>query len=323
MKSIVGNVKDSDGYGKYDFVGKVGLFGGISVVMVLVSLIYLVVRGVPYGIDFAGGTEMQIKFSSPVSIEDLRGLVAAQGIKDASVQAIGEESEFILRFQSPKGATEKETNEISNRAVNELRLGIDQKFASQGPEIRRVDSVGPQVGKELRINGFLSVFYCLLVILIYVGLRFDYKYAPGAVICLFHDVVITLGIFVLVGKEVNVPILAAIMTLIGFSLNDTIVVFDRIRETEATYKNKGIRFVINKAINDMLSRTLITSGTTFVSSLALYFLAGGMVSDIAFAICIGILFGTYSSIYVAAPFMLLVEKLKGGGGPSGASTFPA
>jgi preprotein translocase subunit SecF len=170
--------------------------------------------------------------------------------------------------------------------------------------------VGPQVGAELKRNGFLAVFYCLLVILIYVGLRFDYKYSPGAVICLFHDAVITLAIFVLVGKEVNVPILAAILSLIGFSLNDTIVVFDRIRETEDHYRHKSISFIINKAINDMLERTIITSGTTFVSALSLYLFAGGTVSDIAFAICVGIFFGTYSSIYVAAPLILFVDKLK-------------
>jgi preprotein translocase subunit SecF len=170
--------------------------------------------------------------------------------------------------------------------------------------------VGPQVGAELKRSGVLAVFYCLLVILIYVAMRFDYLYSPGAVICLLHDAVITLAIFVLVGKEVNVPILAAILSLIGFSLNDTIVVFDRIRETEHTYKGHGWAFIINRAINDMLGRTLITSGTVFVSSLCLYIFAGGVVSDIAFAICVGIFFGTYSSIYIAAPLILVMEKLK-------------
>ena len=141
------------------------------------------------------------------------------------------------------------------------------------------------------------------------ALRFDYKYSPGAVVCLAHDVIITLAIFVLVGKEVNVPILAAMLTLIGYSLNDTIVVFDRIREMEITYKGRSLGFIINKAINDMFVRTLITSGTVFVSALCLYVFAGGVVSDIAFAICIGVFFGTYSSIYVAAPLILIMEKL--------------
>jgi preprotein translocase subunit SecF len=201
-------------------------------------------------------------------------------------------------------------NDRLNQSLVQLRTAIETQFKDANPDIRRVDSVGPQVGAELKRNGFLSVFYCLLVILIYIAFRFDVKYAPGAVICLFHDAVITLGLFVLVGKEVNVPILAAIMTLIGFSLNDTIVVFDRIRETESGFRDKDYGFIINKAINDMLGRTLITSGTTFVSALCLYLFAGGTVSDIAFAICVGILFGTYSSIYVAAPLIMVMDKLK-------------
>lgn len=297
-------------YGRFDFVGKIGLFGGVSAALVVISLIYLAVRGITYGIDFAGGTEIQVKFAGNVTIEQLRDLVDKQGLKHADLQNFGGTDEFVIRFQTEQGKTDKETNDIQNAAVVKVKEALLSGFAASQPEIRRVDSVGPQVGAELKRNGFLAVFYCLLVILIYVALRFDYKYAPGAVICLAHDAVITLGIFVLVGKEVNVPILAAILTLIGYSLNDTIVVYDRIRETEGHFHDKGIGYVINKSINDMLGRTLITSGTVFTSAVCLYFFAGGTVSDIAFAICVGIIFGTYSSIYVAAPLILLMEKFK-------------
>lgn len=294
----------------FDFVGKAPLFGGISLAMVIISFVYLAIHGVSYGIDFAGGTEMQVKFNQPVSIADLRAVVDKQQLLNPEIQAFGEGSEYVIRFQTPTGKTEKEVNEAQNAAVTRLRDAIHQNFEAQGYDIRRVDSVGPQVGNELKRNGFLAVFYCLLVILIYIGLRFDYKYAPGAVACLFHDAVITLAIFVAVGKEVNVPILAAILTLIGYSLNDTIVVFDRIRETEAESKGEDGKHIINKSINDMLGRTIITSGTTLTSAFCLWVIAGGTVSDIAFAMFLGILFGTYSSIYVAAPMMLLVEKLK-------------
>ncbi|MBN8536629.1 MAG: protein translocase subunit SecF [Deltaproteobacteria bacterium] len=305
------NVKvKEDDFGRFDFVKNIGLFGGISLVLVIVSLIYLAIRGINYGIDFRGGTEIQVKFVNPVSIDSLRNSSEKLGIGDIGIQSFGDTNEFVIRFQGKIGATDKETNDILNQSIAKVKTMIEVEFGAQKPDIRRVDSVGPQVGAELKKNGFLSVFYCLLVILIYISLRFDYKYAPGAVICLFHDAVITLGIFVLVGKEVNVPILAAILTLIGFSLNDTIVVFDRIRETEEAYKNKPISFLINKAINDMLSRTIITSGTVFISALSLYAFAGGTVGDIAFALCIGIFFGTYSSIYVAAPFIIVFEKLK-------------
>ena len=201
--------------GRFDFVGKIGLFGGLSAIFVVVSLIFLAIHGIPYGIDFAGGTEIQVKFGTPVSIDQVRAMADKQGLLNVGVQGFGDQSEYIIRFQTSKGKTDKETNEQQNQGVARLKDSLQSQFSAQQPEIRRVDSVGPQVGAELKRNGFLAVFYCLLVILIYVGLRFDYKYAPGAVICLAHDAIITLGIFVAVGKEVNVPILAAILTLIG------------------------------------------------------------------------------------------------------------
>lgn len=302
--------KNEQSFGRFDFVGKLGLFGGISVLMVVVSMAYLAIKGINYGIDFAGGTEIQVLFQDTVNIDQVRKVADSQGLKDVGVQKIGDGHEFIIRFQSKSGKTEKETNDLLNTAVAGVKSAIDTEFGAQKPDYRRVDSVGPQVGAELKRNGFLAVFYSLMVILIYIALRFDYKYSPGAVISLFHDAVITLAIFVAVGKEVNIPIMAAILTLIGLSLNDTIVVFDRIRETEGEHRDMGTKFVINKAINDMLSRTIITSGTTFVSSLCLWMVAGGTVGDIAFALTIGIFFGTYSSIYVAAPTIMFMEKFK-------------
>lgn len=300
----------SESSGRFDFVGRVNLFGGVSLILTIASLVYLMVAGVSYGIDFKGGTEIQVKFEQQVNIDQIRDSLHKLNLGEVGVQSLGEGSEFLIRFQGKTGSTDKETNELLNTSISKLRETINTTFAAQKPDFRRVDTVGPQVGAELKRSGFLAVFYCLLVILLYVALRFDYKYSPGAVICLFHDAVITLAIFNLVGKEVNIPILAAILTLIGFSLNDTIVVFDRIRETDSHYREKGMRFVVNRAINDMLSRTIITSGTTFVSALCLFIFADGVVEDIAFAMCIGIFFGTYSSIYVAAPFAMFMDKLK-------------
>lgn len=301
-------MKRQESFGKIDFVKSSAFLGSMSALLVLLALVYLGVRGVTWGIDFLGGTEVQVKFENPVKIDELRVLVEKEGLINPGLQGFGDDKEYIVRFQLPTKGTEKEINLAIKNSVEHLKASINTTFAAQKPEFRRVDSVGPQVGAELKRNGFLSVFYCLLVILIYVGLRFDYKYAPGAVVCLFHDAVITLAIFVLVGKEVNIPILAAILTLMGYSLNDTIVVFDRIRETEGQYASQGIRFVVNKAINDMLQRTLITSGTVLTSAAALWLLADGTVADIAFALVIGIIFGTYSSIYVAAPFVMLFDR---------------
>jgi protein-export membrane protein, SecD/SecF family len=300
-----------DSFGKFDFVGKMHIFTGISIALVIASLIYLGINGINYGIDFKGGTEFQVKFDKSVTIDHVRTAVEELKLGDVGVQSFGDTGEYVIRFQGKTGATDKETNEILIEDIAKIKATILGEFAEKSPEIRSVDTVGPQVGAELKRNGLLAVFYCLLVILIYVGVRFDFKFAPGAVFCLAHDAVITLAIFVAVGKEVNVPILAAILSLIGFSLNDTIVVFDRIRETEGIYHHdKGYGFVINKSINDMFVRTLITSGTTFTSALCLYLFAGGVVADIAFAICVGIFFGTYSSIYVAAPLVLWMDKLK-------------
>ncbi len=295
--------------GKFDFVGKIGIFGGISLLFVFASIIYLAVHGVSYGIDFRGGTELQVKFGQKIDPSEVRKTIESVNLGEVGVQSIGDQNEFVIRFQGKAGVTDKETNDILNTSLAQLKDSISTQLATYQPEIRRVDTVGPQVGAELKRNGILAVFYCLLVILIYVAMRFDYKYAPGAVLCLAHDAIITLALFVAVGKEVNIPILAAILTLIGYSLNDTIVVFDRIRETEHIYRDRGIKFIINKSINDMFTRTLITSGTTFTSAMCLYLIAGGTVSDIAFAMCVGIFFGTYSSIYVAAPLIMLTEKL--------------
>jgi preprotein translocase subunit SecF len=297
-------------FGKFDFASRIGLFGGISLALVIISLLLVAFKGIKYGIDFAGGTEMQIRFAQTTSIDQLRGSLGQLNLPGFGIQSFGDQNEFIIRFQAPEGKDDRETNENQNKAAAQIKEIMDKELAAQQPEIRSVGSVGPQVGAELKRSGLLAVFYCLLAILIYVSLRFDARYAPGAVICLAHDAIITLGIFVLTGREVNIAIVASILTLIGFSLNDTIVVFDRIRETEPQYREKGTKWIINKSINDMIWRSLITSGTTFVSSLALLIFADGAVEDIAFAMCIGIVFGTYSSIYVAAPFMLLVEKFK-------------
>lgn len=296
--------------GRFDFVGNFGIFGTISAVLILGSFLYLAVKGINYGIDFKGGTEIQVKYNQTVTIEEVRSAIQGLNLGDTGVQGFGEGNEFIVRFVGEKGTTDKETNEKLQVSIEAVKQALTTKFGDKGAEVRRVDSVGPQVGSELKRNGFLSIFYCLLVILIYVSMRFDYKYSPGAVVCLLHDVVITLAIFMLVGKEVNVPILAALLSLIGFSLNDTIVVFDRIRETEGQYKHKGMAFIINKSINDMLGRTFITAGSLALTALCLYLFAGGVVADIAFVITVGLFFGTYSSIYVAAPLIILMEKLK-------------
>ena len=297
-------------FGRFDFVKLSSIFGSISIATFLLAILYFLVAGVNWGIDFRGGTEIQIRFQQQVAIDDIKKNLESIRLGEFGVQGFsGEQSEYLIRFQTEKLATEKETNEALNKKIESVRESLLTGFANQGPEVRRVDTVGPQVGSDLKRSSALAVFYSLLIILIYIALRFDYKYAPGAVACLFHDAFITLALFSALGKEINVPAVAAILTLLGFSLNDTIVVFDRMRETEEQYRLKGTAFIINRALNDMLGRTLKTSVSVCISAMCLYFIAGGAVADIALTIFMGIIIGTYSSVYVAAPLVIVVEKL--------------
>ena len=302
------NPKES--FGRYDFVSIAPLMGGISLVATIVSIVLLMTKGLNYGIDFAGGTEAQVKFSEPVKAADLRAAIDATGVKGATVQALGDQNEFLIRMETEVGKSDKETNELLRGNIAKLTNAVQTKFKLAPDGIRRIDTVGPQVGSELKRNGLLAAFYSFLVILIYVAVRFDYKYAPGAVLCLVHDSIFTLGVFSLLGREFNVQIMAAVLTLIGYSLNDTIVTFDRIRETYPVYRDRGLVWVINRAVNDMLGRTFLTAGCTMIAVVALYALGGGVISEIGFTLMVGILIGTYSSVYVAAPLILVMDKLK-------------
>ncbi len=295
---------------KIDFVKWIGLWSTVSIGLTLISLVLIFTRGLNYGIDFSGGTEVQVKFAQSVHIDELRKFVEKQGFKDPVVQSFsgaGSE-EYLIRLPAPRGIDDKDTNYKLKESIEKVQGSL--KVMYPGIEIRRIDTVGPQVGNQLKRNGVLAVFYSILCILIYVGLRFDYKFAPGAVICLFHDAIVTLGVFSLLQKEVNIQIMAAILTIMGYSLNDTIVVFDRIRETFAHFKGRPLGELINKSINDTLNRTILTSFTVFLATLSLYLFAGGVIEEFAFAMMVGVILGTYSSIYVASPFILVLDKWK-------------
>lgn len=293
-----------------DFISKAKLFTVVSTVLVLGSFAVLFTKGLNYGIDFAGGTEVQVKFDQEIEVGELRKFTESIGLDQAQVQRFGEEKEFLIRFQTETIKNKKEMNKRLNAMIEKVTTGIKTNYTDRGAVIRRVDSVGPQIGEQLKTNGLLAVIYSLVLISLYVGLRFDYEFAPGAVLCLFHDAMITLGIFSVLGKEVNIQILAAILTIIGYSLNDTIVNYDRIRENKLRLKGKSLKEIINTSINETLSRTILTSITTLIAVMALYFFAGGVISDFAFTLGIGIVVGTYSSIYVASPLVLSLGRIK-------------
>ena len=327
-----------------DFVGKRKIAFSVSLAMIIISIASLVIHGGPkYGIDFAGGTLVQVKFNEPVTLKNIKSGLAAIDLGKSSVQGFGEQSEneYLIR------------TDRSVMTSGGFSLKIQQTLESstgKGVTVRRVEMVGPQVGKDLREKALFAMFYALLFIAIYISGRFELKwllsgviagvlmgavyflsifhvsvpyliaaailvslalywflglkYAMGATVALIHDVTITVGIFSIFNKEFTLPIIAALLTIIGYSLNDTIIVFDRIRENLRKYHKKPLEVIINRSVNETLSRTILTSMTTLVVVVALFVLGGGIIHDFAFALLVGIAVGTYSSIYVASPILL-------------------
>ena len=283
---------------KFDFLKYSSFFLIVSGILTMAGLALIFTKGFRYGIDFAGGNEIQIQFQEIPPLEEVRKFLADENYASARVQSFGQEREILIRME-----------ESQLKKVTQLTAKIKDRWS--GVEIRRVDSVGPQIGSELKRNGILAVCYSLLLILIYLGLRFDYNYAPSAVLCLFHDSILTMAIFSLFGREVNVQTLAAVLAIIGYSLNDTIVTFDRIRENVALYsKKESFVQICNRSLNNVLSRTLLTSVTTMMAVLAMWFLTSGVIKDFAFTLGIGVVIGTYSSIYVATPLTVRFHQLK-------------
>ncbi len=333
-----------------DFVGKRKIAFTVSLAMIIVSISSLLIhKGPRYGIDFVGGTLIQIKFLEPVNIKDIKSGLAAIDLENSSVQLFGDqqENEYLIRADISASTSQG----FSLKVQEALKAAI-----GQDAEIRRVEMVGPQVGKDLREKALFAMFYALLFITIYISGRFelkwllsgvmaaalmgavyllsifdvsvpilmaaalivtlllfwflDLKYAMGAIVALIHDVIITVGIFSIFNKEFTLPIIAALLTIIGYSLNDTIIVFDRIRENLRKYHRNPLEFIINRSVNETLSRTILTSVTTLVVVVTLFVLGGGIIHDFAFALIVGILIGTYSSIYVASP-ILLIRQARG------------
>lgn len=327
-----------------DFIGKRKIAFIVSLTMILISIGSLIIhQGPRFGIDFAGGTLVQVKFQQATPIKDIKAGLATIGLGKSSVQLFGTQAdhEYLIRTDRSVSTDEGFAEEVARA----LTTADGAK-----PEIRRVEMVGPQVGKDLREKALFAMFFALLFITIYISGRFELKwmlsgvmaaaligavyflsifevsipiliiaalivtlvlfwflelkYAMGAIVALIHDVTITVGIFSIFDKEFTLPIIAALLTIIGYSLNDTIIVFDRIRENLRKYHKNPLPFVINRSINETLSRTILTSLTTLVVVVALFALGGNIIHDFAFAMIIGVVVGTYSSVYVASPILI-------------------
>jgi preprotein translocase subunit SecF len=285
-----------------DFLGKRKTFYIVSLSFIIVGFITLYFKGIPLGIDFLGGTEMQIKFASPVDVGDIRTAMDKSGFVGMEIKSMGSASDYLLRTP-----LQGEGQTVADR----IQAGIKENMPDKNFQVMRTDKVGPKIGKELRTNAIYAIVFSLIGILVYLALRFQFVYAVGAVIGLFHDVLITLSavaifdaIFPMIQLEFNQQMLAAFLTLIGFSVNDTVIVFDRIRENIKLYKNEDIEGVMNKSVNATLSRTIITSGTVFLTVLVLFIFGGEVLRAFAFTFAIGIITGTYSSVFVAGSIVV-------------------
>jgi preprotein translocase subunit SecF len=281
-----------------NFMGYRKIAMSISLLLILISIASLATNKLNVGIDFTGGSVIEVGYPQSVDIEPIRLALEQGNYKDAIVQHFGSAKEVLIRLAPREG---QDKAELSTQVIMLLREQSDTKV-----DVRRVDFVGPQVGEELREDGGLAVLYALIAILIYVSLRFEYRFSLGAVAALIHDVLITLGVFSILQLEFDLTVLAAILAVIGYSLNDTIVVFDRIRENFRKIRKKTPLEIINTSINQTISRTLMTSFTTLLVLISLYALGGAVIESFALALIIGVLVGTYSSIYIASASALLL-----------------
>ena len=263
----------------------------LSTVLLLISIISLFTFRLNVGIDFTGGSIIEAGYQQSVELEPIRQALESEGFGDAIVQHFGSAQEVLIRLVPEEG---KDKAEISSQIIGLLQAASDTPI-----DVRRVDFVGPQVGEELTEDGGLAVLYALIAILIYVALRFEYRFSLGAVAALVHDVIITLGIFSILQLDFDLSVLAALLAVIGYSLNDTIVVFDRVRENFRKIRKRTSIEIVNTSVNQTISRTLMTSFTTLLVLLSLFFLGGEAIHAFAMALIIGVVVGTYSSIYVA------------------------
>ena len=325
-----------------DFIGKRRICAVLSLTLLLASLLAIPLRGVRLGIDFAGGTEVQVLFEPGVAVDEgaVRSVVTACGVEDPSVIRYGEgESEYLIRFGSASrealdaalssgGCSLTDADRAALAAATDAAGAVDTtgevvdriSFALANAvgavEVQRVEFVGPRVGGELRRDGLSALGIACLLILAYVAFRFSARFAPGAIVAIVHDLAITAGVFVILGMEFDLRVLAAMLAIMGYSLNDTIIIYDRIRENMELRTKHDLADVLNRSVNQTLSRTVLTSGTTLAAVLALLFLGGEVLRPFAIAMVIGIVVGTYSSVFIAAATLLWLEERYGPGAES-------
>jgi preprotein translocase subunit SecF len=265
-------------------------FNILSSLLVTISLVLLIFKGLNFGIDFKGGTLIELRsVDAKINVSSLRDNLNQMNLGDVSVKKFGNNKDYLVKF---------ENKDKKENIIEEIRLNLDKSFGSNF-DFRRVENVGPKVSSELLRSGIIAISVSLAVMLIYIWIRFEWQFSLGAIIALFHDIIVTLGLFSLLNLEINLSIIAAVLTIVGYSMNDTVVIFDRVRENLRKYSDIKIFELTNLSINETLSRTLITSITTLLALLSIFFFGGEILKGFSLAMIFGVVFGTYSSIYIA------------------------
>ena len=272
-------------------------FSGVLAIIGIIAIVQIATGRANLGIDFAGGTAIQFKFEKPFLLHNIRLALENSGLKDFDLQDLPTENKILIRVKH----TEQKIGQTSDMITEVLR----QKFPDNKYVVDSVTQIGPKVGSRLRVDAARAVAFAVIGILVYVAFRFQFKFGVGATVATFHDVLAVLGMFFLMGREINLILVTALLTIAGYSLTDTVVVFDRIRENLRTKQRENLETVMNNSINEVLSRTIITSATVLLTSAALFFFGGEVIHDFALAIILGVIVGTYSSIFVASPIVLL------------------
>ena len=267
----------------------------ISFIAVLVSIFFLFFKGLNYGVDFKGGTLLEIRIDNPnIEIQDIRNSLKIKDLGDVNVKQFGKKGDFLIKFEKSSSENDQFIGELKGEISKSLNTEVN---------FRRVENVGPKVSSELLKNGLTAIALSLAAMLFYIWIRFEWQFSLGSIIALIHDVIITLGIFSILSFEVNLSIVAAVLTIVGYSMNDTVVIFDRIRENLLKFSKIEINEIANISINETLSRTLITSLTTLVALLSIFILGGEILKGFSFAMILGVIIGTYSSVFVASPVL--------------------
>ena len=277
-----------------NFTSKFKLGNYFSLFLFLTSVLFIIFKGLNYGIDFKGGTLIELKTDESIEIKEIRSTLRSMNLGDVNVKEFGEKNIYLIKIELAASETNKKTTEIKEKLIKNLAAEIN---------FRRVESVGPKVSSELLQSGIIAISLSLAAMLFYIWIRFEWQFSVGSIIALFHDIVITLGIFSFLSLEINLSIIAAVLTIVGYSMNDTVVIYDRVRENLNKFSKIEIYEISNISINETLSRTIITSLTTLLALFSIFILGGEILKGFSFAMILGVVIGTYSSIFVAVPIL--------------------